>query len=211
MVDRTSESLLVRLRSPDDAEAWAKFAEIYSPLIFYWARKNGLGAHDAADLAQEVMTLVFQKLPEFQYDSRRSFRGWLRTVTLNKHRARMRKKSLSMEDVGQTGLVSLPENVQLAMQSWDQDYSKQLVSQTIELMRREFAPLFESPRMHDVRKRLLEDALGFYEDLARDESRNVNMQPHRASVLQQMGNIHSSLGQHPKAEAALLEAEIALG
>ena len=139
MVDSTSESLLLRLKTPEDAEAWDRFAELYSPLIFYWARKNGLGAHDAADLAQEVMTLVFQKLPEFQYDSRRSFRGWLRKVTLNKHRERVRKKGLAMEDVGQSHLVNLPDN-DAAMQSWDQDYSKQLVANAVDLMRREFAP-----------------------------------------------------------------------
>ena len=142
MVDSTSESLLLRLKTPEDTEAWDRFAELYSPLIFYWARKNGLGAHDAADLAQEVMTLVFQKLPEFQYDSRRSFRGWLRKVTLNKHRERVRKKGLAMEDVGQSHLVNLPENghTDAATRTWDQDYSKQLVANAVDLMRREFAP-----------------------------------------------------------------------
>ena len=126
MIDSTSESLLVRLKSPENAEAWSRFAELYSPLIFYWARKNGLGTHNAADLVQEVMTLVFQKIPEFQYDSRRSFRGWLRKLTLNKHRERIRKKSVSIEDVGQSQLVNVPEKINghssdddLASQTWD--------------------------------------------------------------------------------------------
>lgn len=142
MVESTSESLLFRLKSPENAEAWSRFADLYTPLIFYWARKNGLGPHDAADLVQEVMTLVFQKIPEFQYDSRRSFRGWLRKVTLNKHRERLRKKSLTIEEVGQSELVNLPQNghADAATQTWDQDYPKQLVSTAIDLMRREFAP-----------------------------------------------------------------------
>lgn len=147
MIDSTSESLLVRLKSPENTGAWSQFAELYTPLIFYWARKNGLNSHDAADLVQEVMTLVFQKIPEFQYDSRRSFRGWLRKVTLNKHRERMRKKSLCIEDVGQSQLANVPQkrngqsaSSDLASQTWDQDYSKQLVSNAIDLMRREFAP-----------------------------------------------------------------------
>ena len=137
----------MRLKSPENGRAWSRFADLYTPLIFFWARKNGLGGHDAADLVQEVMTLVFQKIPEFQYDSRRSFRGWLRKVTLNKHRERIRKKSLSIEDVGQSQLVNVPQKQNghaasddLASQTWDQDYSKQLVANAIDLMRREFAP-----------------------------------------------------------------------
>ena len=69
MVDSTSESLLVRLQASGSDEAWARFSDLYTPLIFYWARRNGLDSHDAADLVQEVMALVFQKLPEFQYDA----------------------------------------------------------------------------------------------------------------------------------------------
>ena len=95
MTNSTSESLLFRLRESDNSEAWSRFSELYTPLIFFWARKNGLDAHDSSDLVQEVMTLVFQKLPEFQYDPNRSFRGWLRQVTLNKHRERLRKKKLN--------------------------------------------------------------------------------------------------------------------
>ncbi len=61
----TSESLLVRLRSERDTDAWARFVELYTPLIFYWARKTGLQSQDASDLVQEVLTQVYRKLPEF--------------------------------------------------------------------------------------------------------------------------------------------------
>lgn len=144
MVESTSESLLVRLQSSASEEAWTRFSDLYTPLIFYWARRNGLNSHDAADLVQEVMALVFQKLPEFQYDSRRSFRSWLRTVTLNKHRERLRRKAIKIDNVSQSQLVNVAANgseaAAGASQTWDRDYSANLVSHAIDLMRKEFAP-----------------------------------------------------------------------
>ena len=111
MTNSTSESLLFRLGESDNSDAWSRFSELYTPLIFFWARKTGLDAHDSSDLVQEVMTLVFQKLPEFQYDPNRSFRGWLRQVTLNKHRERLRKKKLKVDAVSQTYLPILQTKV----------------------------------------------------------------------------------------------------
>ena len=141
MVDSTSESLLVRLQDSDNDDAWQRFSQLYTPLIFYWARKNGLDTHDASDLVQEVMAIVFRKLPEFRYDPQGSFRSWLRTVTLNKHRQRMRRKSVEFDDVGQSHLVNMPAHPSsAASQSWDQDYSTKLVANAIDLMRKEFAP-----------------------------------------------------------------------
>ena len=61
----TSLSLLERLRWPEEQETnWRRFVQLYTPLLFHWARKLGLSAEDAADLVQEVLTLLIQKLPE---------------------------------------------------------------------------------------------------------------------------------------------------
>lgn len=87
----TPASLLVRLRRPDDPEAWGRFVELYAPLLYYWVRRTGLQEADAADLVQEVLFLLFLKLPHFVYDARRGFRNWLRTVTLNKCREYQRR------------------------------------------------------------------------------------------------------------------------
>lgn len=52
----TSVSLLARLQTTSANEPWRRFVELYTPLIFYWARKQGLTEADAADLVQDVMT-----------------------------------------------------------------------------------------------------------------------------------------------------------
>src|SRR5207253_305739 len=87
----TSASLLERLRRPGDQEAWAQFVRLYTPLLYYWARRAGLQQQDASDLVQDVFAVLFRKLPEFTYDRGRSFRGWLRTVTLNRWRSDRRR------------------------------------------------------------------------------------------------------------------------
>ena len=80
-MDTTPVSLLERVRQGSDHEAWTRFVKLYTPLIFYWARRCGLQVADSADLTQEVFAALFQKLPEFTYDRQRSFRSWLRTLT----------------------------------------------------------------------------------------------------------------------------------
>jgi WD40 repeat protein len=50
----TPPSLLERLRQPGSHESWKQFADMYTPLLYYWARKEGLQESDAADLVQEV-------------------------------------------------------------------------------------------------------------------------------------------------------------
>ena len=140
-MNSTSESLLIRLRAADQSEvdqsAWEQFVNIYTPLIFYWARKTGMRQSDASDLVQEVLTTIFQKLPQFQYDKTRSFRGWLRTVTLNKYREARRKKSSQVSPASASMLEALAP-IELAESTWDIDYAKLLVGQTMEQMKGDF-------------------------------------------------------------------------
>ena len=138
----TSESLLVRLKHPagegNDDSAWKQFVQIYTPLIFYWARKTGLHTSEASDLVQEVLTQVFRKLPEFHYDAGRSFRGWLRMVTLNKYREIYRRKSSHIATASESMLENLSP-VSVAESTWDIDYARLLVAKSMELMKDDFA------------------------------------------------------------------------
>src|SRR5215469_10776017 len=85
-MDITPASLLDHLRNPADQAAWKRFVQIYTPLMYHWAHRIRLQDQDAADLVQDVFTVLVQKLPEFRYDRQRSFRAWLKTVLLNKWR-----------------------------------------------------------------------------------------------------------------------------
>ncbi|MFO0928566.1 MAG: RNA polymerase sigma factor [Gemmataceae bacterium] len=86
----TSPSLLERVRAERDVQSWNRFIDLYTPLLFAWAGRLGLDRHDAADLAQDVLTALVQKLPTFRYDARLSFRAWLKSILLNRWRNRVR-------------------------------------------------------------------------------------------------------------------------
>ena len=134
----TSLSLLQHLRRADDHAAWNRFVDLYTPLLYYWARKTGLQNADAADLVQEVLQLLVKKLPEFDYDREKSFRGWLRTVTMNKWRESKRKKRLAVAAGGsQLPEPAVPEDAEAF---WEIEYRQMLAARALEIMRSEFEP-----------------------------------------------------------------------
>lgn len=83
-IPSTRTSLLTRLRDTGDQAAWREFEGNYRPLIVEFCRRRGLGATDAEDIAQKVMTSMSQSLPGFLYDPARGrFRSYLLRCTKN--------------------------------------------------------------------------------------------------------------------------------
>jgi RNA polymerase sigma-70 factor (ECF subfamily) len=79
-----SSSLLARVRACDQA-AWERLVNLYSPLVYRWCRQSGLQAADAADVGQQVFLAVARKIGDFRRDrDGDSFRGWLRTIAMNR-------------------------------------------------------------------------------------------------------------------------------
>ena len=93
-MNTTQISFLERLRRPNEPQAWARFADLYTPLLYYWLRRLGLQENDVADLIQEVFLVLLAKLPRFEYRHDGTFRGWLRTLTINKYHECQRRKKL---------------------------------------------------------------------------------------------------------------------
>jgi RNA polymerase sigma-70 factor (ECF subfamily) len=137
-VTTTPVSLLERLRLPDQEEAWQRFVELYTPLLHYWAHRAGLRGQDADDLVQDVFTLLVRKLPEFVHDRHKNFRGWLRTVTLNRWRERHRREEArpQVQGVREDNLAG-PDPLEAY---WEEEYRRHLVGQAVALMRSEFQP-----------------------------------------------------------------------
>lgn len=134
----TSLSLLERLREPGAQDAWARFVRLYTPLLYYWARRAGLQEPDASDLVQDVFTLLVEKLPAFRHDGTGSFRSWLRTVTMNKWRERGRRAALPVTgDGGTLAHLAAPDPLE---EYWETDYRRHLVAQALRLMQAEFQP-----------------------------------------------------------------------
>lgn len=138
-MNTTSFSLLQRLHQPGDQEAWQRFVQLYTPLLYYWALRLNLPAADAADLVQEVLLVVVQKMPDFAYDPGRSFRGWLRTIALNKWRQRCRRYSGAPPIDEDESVSNLPAPA--GSEVFDEaEYRQQLVRRALVIMQADFEP-----------------------------------------------------------------------
>src|SRR5262249_6822800 len=81
--DDTSLTLMMRVKNPDDPEAWDEFVGQYRPMIEGWCRSWGLPPSDIEDVTQDVLLRLLAAIRQFEYDPSRSFRSWLKTVTRN--------------------------------------------------------------------------------------------------------------------------------
>lgn len=133
----TSVSLLHRLRQGADPRDWHRFVHLYTPLLFRWARRAGAQDADAADLVQEVLTLLFAKLPAFDYDGTRSFRAWLRTVLLNKWRDACRHQAARPALPNDRALEAMPARDEDGEEREDR---QRLVARALDLIRADFQP-----------------------------------------------------------------------
>ena len=133
----TPVSLLEKLRRTGDQASWVRFVHLYYPLIYDWARRAGAGPEDAADLVQDVLTVLIRRLPEFKYDSSKTFRGWLRTVTLNAWRRQRRgspRLLIETIDLGEIDGEDDPPG-----RAFEEDeYRRSLVLRALQVMKTDF-------------------------------------------------------------------------
>jgi RNA polymerase sigma-70 factor (ECF subfamily) len=88
---------------------------------------------------QDVFAALVHKLPEFTYERDRSFRAWLRTVTLNKFRENFRRRAVSAPGTGEP----LPLELACAdpAQAFDEaEYHRHLTTRALEIMQAQFQP-----------------------------------------------------------------------
>jgi RNA polymerase sigma factor (sigma-70 family) len=79
---KTSSALLQRLKQvPRDQDAWSELVNRYAPRILEWCVRRGLQDADCNDVCQMVLKRLTVRLPQFDYDHSRSFRGFLRKLT----------------------------------------------------------------------------------------------------------------------------------
>jgi RNA polymerase sigma-70 factor, ECF subfamily len=132
--DSTSATLLGRLRAPQDTAAWERFVELYTPVVYRWARRAGFNEVEAPDLVQDVLLHLLRSLPTFEYDPGKGrFRGWLKTVVLN--RARDLLASRRPDPVDPRTLSTEPID---PPEFWDVEYYRLLLDRALALMRTEF-------------------------------------------------------------------------
>jgi RNA polymerase sigma factor (sigma-70 family) len=137
----TRPSLLLRVRDPADDRAWREFVDIYTPLVFGFARRRGLQDADAADVAQEVMRALARTMQRFEYRPDRGlFRSWLFTVTRSKFNNFLEAQRRHPPGTGRTSVREMIEAQPCREQdeSWDEEYQRHLLRWACDQVKAEF-------------------------------------------------------------------------
>jgi RNA polymerase sigma-70 factor (ECF subfamily) len=153
----TSISLLNRLRLNPDEDSWKRFVDVYAPLIRGWLRRYDVTQEDAEDLAQEVMTAVVRKLPDFEHNQQRgAFRNWLRTVTVNQLRALWRARQGREAGTGDSNVARMLDQLEdpdsILSRLWDQQHDHHVARRLMELVQ----PQFEAKTWQAFRRVVLD-------------------------------------------------------
>lgn len=88
--DSSTCASLIRRVQNDDRVAWERLSTLYGPVVYGWARQNGLQPQDAADVMQDVFQSLTKNIGKYQHAANGTFRGWLWTVTRNQVRDHFR-------------------------------------------------------------------------------------------------------------------------
>lgn len=139
----TSHTLLGRVRAKDPI-AWERFAAIYVPLVYYWARRGGLQESDAQDVVQDVFRSVCAKIADFQRNGQDSrFRGWLWAITRNRVRLFFRQRQARAIASGGSSaaaaLAQLPEIWQRDEEGSNGDERRILIHRLLAAVEHDFA------------------------------------------------------------------------
>jgi RNA polymerase sigma-70 factor (ECF subfamily) len=126
------------LRTAADRQAWERFVALYAPLLLAWARRLAPHEADAEDLVQDVFALLLRKLPDFVYDPRQRFRGWLRTVLHNRWATSRRGPSAVLPAGASAGPEpACPDGT---TEAEEVEERRQLVARALRLVRPDFRP-----------------------------------------------------------------------
>lgn len=77
---QTRPTLIESVKDKRNAAAWEKFVKLYQPRLRNWALGMGFSDTDADDAAAEILAKLVQHIDKFEYDTNRTFRGYLRRM-----------------------------------------------------------------------------------------------------------------------------------
>jgi RNA polymerase sigma-70 factor (ECF subfamily) len=141
----TSASFLERLRISPTPASWQQLVDLYAHLIRTWMRRYALQEHDQEDLVQEVLAALVTELPRFHYDVRQgSFRGWLRTIMVNRLRAFWRARDSRPLAAGGAEFAQVLDRLEdpHSDQSkvWNDLHDQYILQRLMEIIEHEFEP-----------------------------------------------------------------------
>jgi RNA polymerase sigma-70 factor (ECF subfamily) len=138
----TSISLLDRLADSQDADAWQRLIDLYSPLIRGWLSRLQVPVQDVDDCAQEVLSVIVREITHFQHNGRPgAFRAWLRSITVNRVRELWRRRGEGpVPGQLRSDLDQLEDPHSDLARHWDQEHDAHVVRQLLEVVKEECRP-----------------------------------------------------------------------
>jgi RNA polymerase sigma factor (sigma-70 family) len=136
--------LLGRLRQdPKDQSAWNDFVARYQPRILMWSRAWGLKEPDAQDVTQAVLLKLSFLMAKFAYDSSRSFRAWLKTLTHHAWRDLVDEKKRAGIASGDSRMGEFFESLEAGddlVRHIEEEFRRELMEQAMAMVRERVAP-----------------------------------------------------------------------
>ena len=138
----TRPSMLDTMRDEGPGHsAWREFYQYYGPAVFRVAKCQGLDAHDAEDVVQQVMLTVSGHIGKFNYDRDCGrFRHWIKTVTRNKIRDLHRRRSAGVHTVPDAMPDDRADDQPSLDETWEQEWKLQEILHCLEQLTVDFAP-----------------------------------------------------------------------
>jgi RNA polymerase sigma-70 factor (ECF subfamily) len=125
-----------------DKQAWFDFVDLYSPVVYGFARRQGLQDADAADLVQEVLRSVARSLACFNPQKGR-FRSWLMAVVRHRLSEFRANQGRQLPGSGDTQVLQQLEQVSAVdgvEQLWEHEYRQSVFRVAADRIRHEFQP-----------------------------------------------------------------------
>ncbi|MEK6263071.1 MAG: sigma-70 family RNA polymerase sigma factor [Planctomycetota bacterium] len=120
-VPETRASLILRLPSTADAEAWREFVSIYEPFVYRFARRGALQDADARELVQNVLLAVARAVGRWRPDGDRGkFRTWLFRIARNQLIDLLGKRRRQAAGRGGTSFLGVLDQ-QPALDGWSDE------------------------------------------------------------------------------------------
>ncbi len=135
----TSVSFLNSLQADGNSRSWHDFVELYTPLIRIWLATQNVREQERDDVAQEVMSVVLRRLPEFQRQRTGSFRNWLKTITVfcwrNYRRKNLKRHAATGGSEFGEVLQQLEDPVSQMSRTWDDQHDQYVLQRLLEKIR----------------------------------------------------------------------------
>ena len=133
----TSTSLLEGLKDPQNDEIWLQFVDRYRPMIVRYARRFGISAEDAEDVAQASLLGFCEAYRGLKYERDRGrLRVWLFGIVRNQVRkCRSKPRGLELQ-VAEIDALSIESNDE-AERLWEEEWAGAVAGECLAQVRRE--------------------------------------------------------------------------